>query len=78
VLASLQPPPPPQVRAKLLSVTQTLSGINLKQILVGTVTDQVRAPACWAGGERATAGRPRPGRAPPPPRPASCPSHCKP
>ncbi|KAI8475054.1 MAG: hypothetical protein J3K34DRAFT_456487 [Monoraphidium minutum] len=32
-----------QVRAKLLSVTQTLSGINIKQLLIGTVTDQVYA-----------------------------------
>ncbi|GBF96686.1 ER membrane complex subunit 1 [Raphidocelis subcapitata] len=32
-----------QVRAKLLSVTQTLSGINLKQLLIGTVTDQLYA-----------------------------------
>lgn len=27
----------------MLSVTQTLSGINLKQLLMGTVTDQVFA-----------------------------------
>ena len=46
----LSPPPcAPQVRCKLMSVTQTLSGINIKQLLLGTVTDQVRGARVGAG-----------------------------
>jgi hypothetical protein len=51
----IRPAPPAfQVRSKLLSVTQTLSGINIKQLLIGTVADQV-----GSRGQRFGGGEPR-------------------